>query len=57
MNEQEQYECFAIPAHVWTDRDAIAEPRPAGATRRNWVYRAAATLGAEAMPSPGIETI
>jgi hypothetical protein len=57
MNEQEQYECFAIPAHVWTDQDAISDPQPQGWTRRNWVYRAAATLDAEAIPFPGIETI
>ena len=61
MNEQEQYECFAVPAHVWahvwTEQDAISGPRPQGWTRRNWVYRAAASLGAEAIPSPGIDTI
>ena len=57
MKELEKYECFAIPAHVWTEQDAICAPQPAGWTRRNWVYRAAATLGAEAIPSPGIETL
>lgn len=55
MNEQEEYECFAIPAHVWTEQDAIVELQPAGWSRRNWVYRDAATLGVEATPSPGIE--
>jgi len=42
---------------VWTEQDAISDPQPQGWTRRNWVYRAAATLGAEAIPSPGIDTI
>ena len=56
MNEQEQFECFAIPAHVWTEQDAIVEAQPAGWTRRNWVYRAAATLGAAASPSPALDT-
>ena len=58
MNEQEQYECFAIPAHVWTDQDIIREQAtPSGWTRRNWVYRDAATLGAEAMPAPPVDTL
>jgi hypothetical protein len=58
MNELDQYECFAIPPHVWSDEDTVA-PRiePQGWTRRNWVYREAAALGAEAMPSPGIDTL
>ena len=56
MKEQEQYECFAIPAHVWTEQDAIVEVPHSGWTRRNWVYRAAACLGAETIPSPAIET-
>ena len=57
MNEQEEFECFAIPAHVWTLQDAIVEQQPAGWTRRNWVYRDAASLGPEAIPSPLIETL
>ena len=57
MNEQEQYECIAVPAHMWTDQDEICASKPEGWTRRNWVYRAAASLGVEAMPSPEINTI
>ena len=45
-------------AHVGTAQDAIVEePAPAGWTRRNWVYREAAILGAEAMPSRLIDTL
>jgi hypothetical protein len=57
MNELDQYECFAIPAHVWSEQDAIVRQQPQGWTRRNWVYREAAALGAEATPSPHIDTI
>jgi hypothetical protein len=58
MTEQEKYECFAIPTHVWTAQDAIVEEKaPAGWTRRNWLYRDAAILGAEAMPSPDVDTL
>jgi hypothetical protein len=57
MTEQEKYECFAIPPHVWTEQDAITGPQPEGWTRRNWVYRDAATLGLEATPSPEIDTL
>ncbi len=54
--EQENYECFGIPAHVWSDPEVIAEVQPPGWPRRNRVYREAAMLGAEAMPSPLIHT-
>ncbi len=59
MHEQEQYECFAVPAHVWSSEDTIAEEQaPAGWTRRNWVYReGAADLGAETMPAPAVEVL
>ena len=57
MTEQEKFECFGIPAHVWTGEDAISDPQPQGWTRRNWVYRAASTLGAEAIPSRQIDVI
>ena len=52
MEEQEKFECFAIPAHVWSQVDPIVEGQPAGWSRRNWVYRDAAVLGLEAIPSP-----
>ncbi len=55
-NEKEK--CFAIPAHVWTAQDAIVEDQaPAGWTRRNWLYREAAVLDAEATPAPLIDPI
>ncbi len=57
MPELEKYERSAIPAHVWTVQDAISAPQPEGWTRRNWVYRAAASRGAEAIPSPGVGTL
>jgi hypothetical protein len=52
MTEQENYECFAIPSHVWLDAEGAIAPEPAGWSRRNWVYREVAHLGAEAIPSP-----
>ena len=55
MEEQEKFECFAIPAHVWSQVDPIVEGQPAGWSRRNWVYRDAAVLGVEAIPSPLID--
>ena len=57
MSEQEKYECHAIPAHVWTEQDSIAQQQPAGWSRRNWVYRDGAILGAEAIPSPRVDTL
>jgi hypothetical protein len=58
MTEQEKYECFAIPPHVWTDQDVIRDQAQlSGWTRRNWVYRDGASLGAEAFPSPRIDTL
>lgn len=56
MNEQEKFECFAIPPHVWTDQDLIqADVQPPGWSRRNWVYRDGASLGAVAMRSPLVD--
>ena len=57
MTEQEKYECFGIPAHVWIDSDGPVVPKPAGWSRRSWVYREAAMLGAEAVPSPLVDTL
>ena len=55
MHEQEQYECFGVPSHVWVGGDGNPKPRFTGSTRRHWVFREAAILGAEAMPSPPLE--
>jgi hypothetical protein len=52
MHEQEQYECFGVPSHVRIGEDGTPRPRLVGSTRRNWVFREAALLGAEAIPSP-----
>ena len=57
MTEQEKYECFGIPAHVWIDDAGPALPKPAGWWRRSWVHREAAVLGAEAPPSPQVDTL
>lgn len=54
MDELEKYECFSVPAHVWIDDDSVVMPATSGATRRNWVYREAAMLGMEAIPSPAL---
>jgi hypothetical protein len=54
MDELDQYECFGVPAHVWLDGDGAIAAAPSGSTRRNWVYREVAMLGAEAMPSPAL---
>jgi hypothetical protein len=52
MTEQEKFECFGIPAHVWAENGDSPARKPAGWFRRNWVYREVAMLGAEALPSP-----
>ena len=52
--EQEQYECFDIPPHVWVESDGSAAPQLPGWSRRNWILREAADLGAEAIPSPPV---
>ena len=53
-DEQRQYECFDIPAHVWVEMDGSAAPTPSGWGRRNWLLREVAHLGLEATPSPPI---
>jgi hypothetical protein len=50
--EQEQFECFGIPAHVHVESDGSAARLPPGWGRRNWVLLESPLLGAEAMPSP-----
>ena len=52
--EQEQFECFAIPSHVFVDGDeAHAVTQPAlGLHRRDWLLRELDLLGPEATPSP-----
>jgi hypothetical protein len=52
MTEQEKFECFGIPAHVWVESFDMPLRKPVGWFRRNWVYREVAMLGAEALPSP-----
>jgi len=48
--EQDSFECFGIPAHVWElPPDSMHEERVPGANRRNWVHREMAMLGADAM--------
>jgi hypothetical protein len=57
MNEQEQYECFGIPSHVWVENDAAAVQAPPASTRPAGIARDVFMLGAEAMPSPLIQTL
>lgn len=54
MDELEKYECFGVPAHVWIQDDVPVIAAASGTLRRNWVYREAAMLGAEATPSPAL---
>jgi hypothetical protein len=51
MHEQEQYECFGIPSHVWITSDAGNAPAAAAAKRRRLVHDGS-LLGCEALPSP-----
>lgn len=55
MHELEKYECFGVPSHVWVEDDGSLRPQFTESTRRNWVFRELALLGAEAMPSPPLE--
>lgn len=52
--EQEQYECFDIPAYVTADAESATLQRPPGWGRRNWILREVALLGIEATPSPPV---
>ena len=50
--DQEQFECFGIPAHVLElDPEAPTQERLPGADRRGWVYREMEMLGAESQSS------
>jgi hypothetical protein len=51
MHEQEQYECFGIPAHVWATSEAHIASAAASAKRRRLVHDGS-LLGCEALPSP-----
>ena len=55
MHELEQYECFGVPSHVWVGDEGIPRPQLPGSMRRHWVFREAALLGPEALPSPPLE--
>jgi hypothetical protein len=57
MTEQEEFECFGIPPHVWIANEADIPREPAGWSRRGWVHREVANLGVEAIPSPPIELL
>ena len=50
LKEQDPFECFGIPAHVWELPPGLPpEERLPGAGRRNWVYREMGMLGVESM--------
>jgi hypothetical protein len=49
LKDQDPFECFGIPAHVWElPPEVPPEERVPGADRRNWVYREMAMLGVDA---------
>jgi hypothetical protein len=51
--DQDQFECFAIPTHVFLAEDEVTvAATPPATTRRNPVLRGMAFLGIEALPSP-----
>ncbi len=56
VHDQEQLECFAVPAEALSTPAVVAEPEPEpkpsmpGSRRRNWVYREMALLGPDAAP-------
>jgi hypothetical protein len=49
--DQDQFECFAIPSHVFAEDEVRLPLPPAETTPRNWVRREMAFLGMEALPS------
>lgn len=50
--DQDQFECFAIPPHVFAEDEVTPPLQPAETTtRRNWVRREMGFLGMEALPS------
>jgi hypothetical protein len=53
MDELENYECFAVPAHVWSDSPAVPVPAR-GSPQRHAVATDSSLLGIEAFPSPAL---
>jgi hypothetical protein len=52
MEELETYECFAVPAHVWSGPESVAPVSPALPARvRRFVPFDMTSLGIEAFPS------
>lgn len=52
VQAQQPWECQGIPLPVSVEADGTPPPTPPGWGRRDWVFREAALLGAEAIPSP-----
>lgn len=53
VHDQEQLECFDVPASSLKEPALAPEPEPhslPGASRRDWVYREISQLGADAAP-------
>ena len=53
VHDQEQLECFAVPASALKDPPLAPEEEKQslpGSSRRNWVYREISQLGADAAP-------
>ncbi len=48
--EQDQFECFGVPAPMEAYTEVGRVPPIPGTNRRNWVYREIAQLGADAGP-------
>ena len=54
--DQDQFECFAIPSHVFLAEDEVTVPAaPSAIIRRNWVPREMPFLGIEALPSSAFD--
>jgi hypothetical protein len=53
--DQDQFECFAIPPHVFAEDEVTVPAAPSATTRRNWVLREMPFLGIEALPSSAFD--
>ena len=49
-HEQDQFECFGVPAPIEAAAEVGKTPPLPGTNRRNWVYREIAHLGVDAAP-------
>ena len=53
--DQDEFECCAIPPHVFAEGEVTVPAAPSATTRRHWAPREMAFLGIEALPSSAFD--